>query len=92
MRVSTDADGAWRSVSTLARVAHLGDLGDGETRVGLEFDDPEAPPLDPVVEYLGRPVNFAERIDLIPPKYNSASTLTCAVDPSGKLTIDFELE
>ena len=35
---------------------------------------------------------FSERVDLIPAKYNTASTLERTVDPSAGLTIDFELE
>ncbi len=47
-----DADGAWRSVTTLVHVAHRAVEGDNETRVGLTFDDPTDAPLDPVVEFL----------------------------------------
>ncbi len=34
---------------------------------------------------------IAERIDLIPPPYNSATTLTATVSPGGKQTLDFRL-
>jgi PilZ domain len=47
-----DADGAWRSVSTLVHVAHRSEEPDGGTRLGLSFDDPMDAPLDPVVEFL----------------------------------------
>ncbi len=35
---------------------------------------------------------YAERVDLIPPKYNTATTLVRTVDPSGDLLIGFQLE
>jgi len=47
-----DADGAWRNVSALVRIAHRKPDPDGGTRLGLAFDDPSDAPLDPVVEFL----------------------------------------
>jgi hypothetical protein len=47
-----DADGAWRSVSTIVRIAHRSTEPDGGIRLGLAFDDPTDAPLDPVVEFL----------------------------------------
>jgi hypothetical protein len=47
-----DADGAWRNVSTLVRIAHRHHDPDGGVRFGLAFDDPTDAPLDPVVEFL----------------------------------------
>lgn len=47
-----DANGSWRNVSTLVRVAYAAPGLPGETKVGLTFDDPTAAPLDPVVEFL----------------------------------------
>jgi len=47
-----DADGAWRNVSALVRIAHRSADPDGGTRLGLSFDDPTDAPLDPVVEFL----------------------------------------
>ncbi|MEQ8839348.1 MAG: PilZ domain-containing protein [Acidimicrobiales bacterium] len=47
-----DADGAWRNVSTLVRVAHRRPDPDGGVRIGLAFDEPTDAPLDPVVEFL----------------------------------------
>ena len=35
---------------------------------------------------------YAERVDIVPPKYNSASTLVRTVDPSGDWVINFPLE
>lgn len=35
---------------------------------------------------------YPEVVDLIPPKYNSATTLRETVDPGGSLVIDFPLE
>ena len=47
-----DADGAWRNVSALVRIAHRSSEPDGGIRLGLAFDDPTDAPLDPVVEFL----------------------------------------
>jgi hypothetical protein len=47
-----DADGAWRNVSALVRIAHRSGDPEGGTRLGLAFDDPTDAPLDPVVEFL----------------------------------------
>lgn len=47
-----DADGAWKSVSTLVSVAHRSVESDGTLRFGLAFDDPTDAPLDPVIEFL----------------------------------------
>lgn len=47
-----DADGAWRNVSALVRIAHRRDDPDGGVRFGLAFDDPTDAPLDPVIEFL----------------------------------------
>ena len=47
-----DADGAWRNVSALVRIAHRSEDPEGGTRLGLAFDDPNDAPLDPVVEFL----------------------------------------
>lgn len=47
-----DADGAWRDVVAVARVAHVAALDQNEHRVGLAFVDPIEPSLDPVVEFL----------------------------------------
>lgn len=47
-----DADGAWRNVSALVRIAHHRADPDGGVRLGLAFDDPTDAPLDPVVEFL----------------------------------------
>ncbi len=47
-----DADGAWRNVSALVRVARRRADSDGGVRLGLAFDDPTDAPLDPVIEFL----------------------------------------
>ena len=36
--------------------------------------------------------NYPEVVDLIPPQYNAASTLTADVGPAGDKAIDFDLE
>jgi hypothetical protein len=47
-----DADGAWRNVSALVRIAHRRVDPEGGIRLGLAFDDPTDAPLDPVIEFL----------------------------------------
>ena len=47
-----DADGAWRNVSALVRIAHRRADPAGGVRLGLAFDDPTDAPLDPVIEFL----------------------------------------
>ena len=47
-----DADGAWRNVAALVRIAHRREDLDGGVHLGLAFDDPTDAPLDPVVEFL----------------------------------------
>lgn len=47
-----DADGAWRNVSALVRIAHRRPDPAGGVRLGLAFDDPTDAPLDPVIEFL----------------------------------------
>ncbi|MEZ5244471.1 MAG: PilZ domain-containing protein [Acidimicrobiales bacterium] len=47
-----DADGAWRNVSALVRIAHRHADPEGGVRLGLAFDDPTDAPLDPVIEFL----------------------------------------
>ncbi len=37
-------------------------------------------------------VKYPERVDLIPPKYNSATTLTRVVEPKARGILDFHLE
>ena len=37
-------------------------------------------------------VKYPERIDFIPPNYNTATTLVRTIDPEGELVIDFQLE
>ncbi len=37
-------------------------------------------------------VKYPERVDLIPPKYNSATTLVLTVEPDGDGVFDFRLE
>lgn len=40
----------------------------------------------------GMGVQVPERIDLIPAKYNTSTTLTCTVEPGENKPIDFKLE
>ena len=37
-------------------------------------------------------VSYPERVDLIPPQYNTATTLLRTVDPQGDQSIDFHLD
>jgi hypothetical protein len=59
----------------------------GETRVRITAPRKTGKMLDD-----GMGVKTPELVDILPPKYNSASTLTRTIETSGKATIDFKLE
>jgi hypothetical protein len=47
-----DTGGQWTGVSTIVHVVRVTPDGDGGVRLGLEFDDPTAAPLDAVADFL----------------------------------------
>ena len=72
-----DADGQWTGVSTIVHVVRVIPDGDGGVRLGLEFDDPTAAPLDAVADFLtARSTGSSpRRARLLPSSSRGPSTL-----------------